>query len=80
MCVWRWHPAALLLCLRRRLVRLLRRCLVLVLALLNPQRQPGLGTSLSGAFGAFGAFIAAFTSSLKRISRPICRPKAKESS
>ena len=48
--VLRWHPVVLLLCLSQRPVRLLLRLrLVLVLALLNRQRRPGLSTSLVGS-------------------------------
>jgi hypothetical protein len=48
ICVQRCRPAVLLLSLSRRHVRLLlRRRLVLVLALLNRQRQPGRSTRRS---------------------------------
>ena len=47
MCVFLWCPPVQLLCLMLHPVRwLLRRRLVLVLALLNRQRQPRLSTSL----------------------------------
>ena len=49
MCVFRWCPPVRLLCLMLHPVRwLLRRRLVLVLALLNRQRQPRLSMSLVG--------------------------------